>query len=283
LRLWASREHQRFEARVFFHVPEVGHRDQQYVVEGEYVEPVQLQVICSDVWESAAPGDKVISRKSLPKDWSVDVGLGRFYDQAIDFACRPSSEPTLRASSPWSHMLALVGWRSYSPIRVRRWISKSLITAMGTRAPVLVQDAETEIPAGVLERLQNRYLLRLEPRFGADWLELAHDRLVGPITRSNARRIAASNHNRVGLGLVALLAVFGGWGWHSAQREAEQKARDQLVADMKKEITAQPDVGMLIQACARSLNLEGSPAPGPSCPEDDRILSNKIVNKEGAE
>ena len=113
----------------------------------------------------------------------------------------------------------------YSPIRVRRWISKSLITAMGTRAPVLVQDAETEIPGGVLERLQNRYLLRLEPRFGADWLELAHDRLVGPITRSNAKHIAASNHKRVGLGLSALFLVAGGWGWRDI-REAKRDRRE---------------------------------------------------------
>ena len=244
---------------------------------------MQLQVICSDIWESAAPGEKVISRKSLPKDWSVDVGLGRFYDQAIDFAVRPSPEPTPRATSAWSRMLALVGWRSYSPIRVRRWISKSLITAMGTRAPVLVQDAQTEIPGGVLERLQHRYLLRLEPRFGADWLELAHDRLVGPITRSNARRIAASNHKQVGLRLAALFLIAGGWGWHSVQIERAEKARDQLVADMKKEIAAEPDLGMLIQACAHSRSLEGSPASGPSCPVDDRMLSEQIVDKQGAE
>ena len=154
---------------------------------------------------------------------------------------------------------------------------------MGTRAPVLVQDAETEIPSGVLERLQHRYLLRLEPRFGADWLELAHDRLVGPITRSNARHIAASNHKRVGLGLAALFLFAGGWGWHDIQIERAAKARDQLVADMKKEIAAEPDLGMLIQACAHSRSLEGSPASGPSCPADDRLLSEQIVNKQGAE
>ena len=196
--------------RMFFHVPEVGHRDQQYVVEGEYVEPVQLQVICSDIWESAAPGEKVITRESLPKDWSVDVGLGRFYDQAIEFACRPPSEPASSAPSIWSGLAGLVPWRSFSPIRLRRWISDSLITDMGTRAPVLLQVAETEIPARVLERLQNRYLVRLEPRFGADWLELAHDRLVGPMTRSNTRHIAAFNNNRVRLALLAgALCVIG--------------------------------------------------------------------------
>ena len=277
---WARRVAGAFR-RVFLHVPEVGHRDQQYVVEGEYVEPVQLQVICSDLWESAAPGEKVVSRKSLPKDWSVDVGLGRFYDQAIDFACRQSSEPTPRASSPWSRMLALVGWKSYSPIRVRRWISKSLITAMGTRAPVLVQDAATEIPAGVLERLQNRYLPRLEPRFGADWLELAHDRLVGPITRSNARHIAAFNHKRVGFGLALLFLAGGGWAWQAIREQSETDARLALVADMKKEIVDEPDLGVLVQACARS-HL-GDPALGPECAARDERLSQDIVDKEALE
>ena len=196
------------------------------VVEGEYVEPVQLQVICSDIWESAAGSEKVISRQSLPKDWSVDVGLGRFYDQAIEFACRPPAEPTSRSSSLGSRLASFVGWRSFSPIQLRKWVSKSLITAMGTRAPVLVHDAETGVPPGVLERLENRYLLRLEPRFGADWLELAHDRLVGPIARSNARHIAAANHSRVRIALLALFVVGAAALWEFAQRQAGTIARE---------------------------------------------------------
>ncbi len=81
---------------------------------------------------------------------------------------------------------------------------------MGTRAPVLVQDAETEIPvAASWSACSTVICLRLEPRFGADWLELAHDRLVGPITRSNARRIAASN-TAVRLGLVAFAFLAAG-------------------------------------------------------------------------
>ena len=267
--------------RTFFQVPEVGHRDQQYVVEGEYVEPVQLQVICSDIWASAVPGEKVISRKSLPKDWSVDVGLGRFYDHAIDFACRPPSEPFAHASSPWSHALASVGWGPFSSIHVRKWISRSLITGMGTRAPVLVQEAEKEIPGGVLERLQSRYLLRLEPRFGADWLELAHDRLVGPITRSNARRIQASNNMRVGLAALAVLGVVGGIGWHYALQASATDARRTLVADMTKEIVDEPDLGVLIQACARS-HFEDS-ALGPECEARAEGLSQDIVIQEGLE
>jgi WD40 repeat protein len=269
--------------RAFFHVPEVGHRDQQYVVEGEYVEPVQLQVICSDIWESAAPGQKVISRNSLPKDWSVDVGLGRFYDQAIDFACRSPSEPSPRASSLWSHTLVFVRWRSLSPIRMRKWISKSLITAMGTRAPVLAQDAEEEIPGAVLERLQDRYLLRLEPRFGADWLELAHDRLVGPITRSNTRHIAASNHKRVGAALLTLFALAGVWGWHFIRVQGATEARRALVADMKNEIGDEPDLGVLVQACARSHELGKASAPGTECTARAEALSEEIVVNEGLE
>jgi hypothetical protein len=265
--------------RAFFHLPDVGHRDQQYVVEGEYVEPVQLQVICSDIWGSATPGEKVISRSGLPKGWSVDVGLGRFYDQAIDYACRSPSEPSRRASSLWSRMVAILGWRSFSSVRIRRWISKSLITAMGTRAPVLVQDAQTEIPGGVLERLQNRYLLRLEPRFGADWLELAHDRLVGPITRSNARHIAASNHKRVGAALLTLLAIASVWGWRFV-REVNDTA---VVADMKSEIADEPDLGMLIQACARSHSLRKASTSGAECAARPEALSEKIVVNEGLE
>jgi WD40 repeat protein len=281
---WASRLHGVFR-RALFHVPEVGHRDQQYVVEGEYVEPVQLQVICSDIWEASPPSEKVISRNTLPKDWSVDVGLGQFYDQAIEFACRSPSplEPTTSSSRLGSRALGLIGFKSFSPIKLRKWISRSLITAMGTRAPVLMQDAEAEIPAGVLDRLQNRYLLRLEPRFGTDWLEIAHDRLVGPITRSNARQISAFNHRRARLSLLALFALAGAALWQFAQREEVKQAREKLVNEMKTEIADEPALATLIQACARSHNLGQGSGAAAECPARDEDISQSIVTNEGLE
>jgi hypothetical protein len=57
---------------------------------------------------------------------------------------------------------------------------------MGTRAPVLNTFENTRIPDGIIDKLKQRYLLRNEPRFGVDWLEISHDRLVGPISRANA-------------------------------------------------------------------------------------------------
>ena len=66
---------------------------------------------------------------------------------------------------------------------IRNWFDEALITAQGFRAQAL------EGPGAngdeVLRELEDAHLIRADPRRGARWYELAHDRLVAPIRASN--------------------------------------------------------------------------------------------------
>jgi hypothetical protein len=46
-------------------------------------------------------------------------------------------------------------------------------------------ETTAELPTTWLDALRDRYLVRTEQRAGSLWFELAHDRLVGPVERSN--------------------------------------------------------------------------------------------------
>ena len=214
------------------------------------MEPVQLQVICSDIWESTAQGEKVISRQSLPKGWSVDVGLGQFYDQAIDYACRSPSEPLPSTSSLWSRTAAFVGLRPLSPIRMRKWISESLITAMGSR-PVLVQDRRWRFREASWSVCRTTTSCALNP----GWRGLAGARERSPRRPDYAlecevhRGVQRQSSRPCGFGFTRGRRRLG---WRYVREASTTDARLALVADMKKEIVGEPDLGVLIQACAKS-------------------------------
>ncbi len=144
---------------------------QEALVEGEYVEPVQLQVVCYQLWEGLAPvaagqaGE--ITFEDLAKAGDVDTALTDFYNAAIG---RVVATPGLTVTEP----------------ELRRWFSTRLITPAGTRGIVFRGETETDgIPNAVIDRLQSEFLLRTEPRAGGEWVELVHDRFIEPILRAN--------------------------------------------------------------------------------------------------
>ena len=52
---------------------------------------------------------------------------------------------------------------------------------------------------------------------------------------------------------------------------------------MRAEIASEPDLAMLVQACARSHDLGGAASEGLRCPEDDGQISAEIIEQKGAE
>ncbi len=132
---------------------------------GPHVEPVQLQVVCLDLW--ARRGDAMtIDVASLGAVGDVDHALADYYAaQALQIAStRQVPERVLRA-----------------------WVARHLITEQGLREQVLRTPGSTQgLADAALQDLVDAHLLRAEARRGALWLELAHDRLVAPILASNA-------------------------------------------------------------------------------------------------
>lgn len=130
---------------------------------GDYVEPLQLQVVCSNLW------DKIASRDPQQLITRTDVGeisdaLATYYRQKVHQA-DPGRER-----------------------EIRDWFDEKLITADGVRNLVRQEARESAgLPNEVAEELVNTYLVRKESRAGGMWLELAHDRLVEPVRRDNKK------------------------------------------------------------------------------------------------
>ena len=131
---------------------------------GQYIEPVQLQVVCWQLWQNLAEGE-TIAAADVQGAGNIDHALADFYEQAVAEAVRQTK---------------------VSELELRQWFDRRLITEAGTRGTVFQGE---ESCGGMNNRavrlLEDRFLLRAESRSGAVWYELVHDRFVEPIVQAN--------------------------------------------------------------------------------------------------
>ncbi len=136
-------------------------------VTGEFVEPVQLQVVCQNLWQEIPSDVTEITEQHLLAFGGVDRPLSRFYESAV-------KQATVEAGIKEEEL--------------RQWCEKWLITSTGTRNIVHRGTQFTEgISTIALDILVAYHLINLELRAGARWYELTHDRLIDPIRASNER------------------------------------------------------------------------------------------------
>lgn len=136
------------------------------VHKGQFIEPVQLQVVCYQLWEElqnrpVAP----ITQKDVDELGNVDKALAEFYEQAL---------------------AKVIAERQLPEQKVRNWFERELITEAETRGTVYQGQKETaglENEAVLL--LANQFLIRSETRAGGVWYELVHDRFIAPILQAN--------------------------------------------------------------------------------------------------
>jgi WD40 repeat protein len=140
------------------------HPEKQSIVE-EFVEPVQLQVVCQSLWQHLPAGVTDITCAHLDRWGNVNQALVRFYEMCIKTV---AAEVKLK------------------PGVLRRWFETALITPEGTRGIVYRGATESGwIPNAAAELLEQLHIIRSEPRAGATWYELTHDRLIEPIRTAN--------------------------------------------------------------------------------------------------
>lgn len=134
-------------------------------VKGEFVEPVQLQLVCQNLWRQLPPDVTQITERHLQDFGDVDQVLSRFYDEAVQAAAE----------------------KAYvDEERLRAWCEDVLITSMGTRGTVYrAREFTGGIPNAAIDVLESKHLIRAEWRAGARWYELTHDRFIEPIQTSN--------------------------------------------------------------------------------------------------
>ena len=135
------------------------------IIPGEYVEPVQLQVVCQNLWSHLPGGENTITKEYVQKFGSVDDALRGFYNLAVD-----SVAPSQKIKEK----------------DLRSWFEKQLITLAGTRGTVFRGAKETGgISNDIIDKLQSKHMIRAEWRAGGRWYELTHDSLIKAVQDSN--------------------------------------------------------------------------------------------------
>ena len=139
---------------------------------GEYVEPVQLQVVCYRLWEKLPAGQTTIGENDIEVLEDVDTALSGYYADAVSEA---SNKTGVRERA------------------IREWFDRSLITPQGVRGQVLQgHDKSQGLDNTAIWMLVDKHLVRADTRRGTIWFELAHDRLVEPVRKNNVAWFAAN-------------------------------------------------------------------------------------------
>jgi len=158
---------------------------------GEYVEPVQLQVVCQNLWSRLPENVSIISSEHIQIFGDVDQALTDFYEGIVQKAMKHAG---------------------IKQEKLRTWFNNHLITPGGTRGTVFQdKDFTGGISNKAVKVLEDEHLIRAEMKAGDCWFELTHDRLIDPILKSNGtwlnRRRKWRVAKRIGLvsGCLAIL------------------------------------------------------------------------------
>jgi tetratricopeptide (TPR) repeat protein len=185
---------------------------------GEYIEPMHLQLVCSNLWSNLPKDKSIITASDVAKFGNVDEALKLFYERAVGLA---SGQPKVREG------------------QIRLWVEKKLITPGGTRALVYMGRTHTEgLPNKAVQLLEGEHLLHAEWRGGTPWYELTHDRLLAPVKASNRpwsakRRLWKSIAVGILITLIAAVALSAAALWYKRQQTARTRAKlDDAVASL---------------------------------------------------
>jgi hypothetical protein len=141
-------------------------------ISGQYVEPVQLQVVCHNIWEKLPAGTPQIDSSHIEHYGSVSNSLAEYYAQCVGQAAGKTEIPERQ---------------------IRDWVGENLICESGIRNQILLEAEESAgLSNKAIDELRGAYLIRAEERRGTTWLELSHDRLVEPVRSSNRQWFEAN-------------------------------------------------------------------------------------------
>ena len=131
----------------------------------ERVDPLLLQVVCTELWSSLAARVDVIRPSDLRTFGGIEPALTRFYEDSIRDVSLETGEPQ---------------------DRLRAWIESVFITENGTRGMAYRGAIATaDMPNHVVDAFSDRYLLAAEQRARGTWYQLGQDRLISAIRQAN--------------------------------------------------------------------------------------------------
>ncbi|MFZ0917639.1 MAG: tetratricopeptide repeat protein [Candidatus Udaeobacter sp.] len=165
--------------------------NETHAVRGDYVEPVQLQVVCDALCRHLPRNVSVVTQDHLRDFGNVNEALANFYKEC------------LRKTTRTTHVRRG---------RLRKWFERTLITPEGVRDTVRQGATKTGgLPNRAVRKLEEFHLIRGEERPGRGrWYELIHDTFIRPIQEVN--RIADRRKHLLqsiiaGVGVVILVAT----------------------------------------------------------------------------
>ncbi|MEM7347515.1 MAG: hypothetical protein AAF485_25025, partial [Chloroflexota bacterium] len=133
---------------------------------GQYVEPVQLQVVCYQLWENLKDRPLAeITTVDLAELGDVEMAMADYYEMTIQ-------EVLTRTES--------------SEMQLRDWFDQILNAAANSGGAIKRGEDETAgLPNDVVDLFVTQFLLRSKNRSGEVWYELVHDRFIEPILQTN--------------------------------------------------------------------------------------------------
>jgi len=151
---------------------------------GDFVEPLQLQLICDTLWKSLPAGWRRISwgelRHASRREGSPEPALGMeqtissFVQSVLYNFCE---QATRDASSAWRGGEGPAFPKELTILGCRQFVSER-----GMRTQVRRGEGWTgDLPNAVADGLAAWQFLRVEQRHGDQWYELAHDTLIRPV------------------------------------------------------------------------------------------------------
>jgi tetratricopeptide (TPR) repeat protein len=138
---------------------------EQSTIVVDSIEPVQIQVVCSELWDSLPADSLIITSAQVREHADIDRFLSNFCGRALS---------------------AVAKEHEISAARIRAWLQQTFITELGTRGTAYEgMDQTAGMPNAVVWSLEDRHILKAEVRSGSRWYELQHDRLIEPLRQAN--------------------------------------------------------------------------------------------------
>jgi WD40 repeat protein len=155
-------------------------------VKGQFVQPVQLQVVCHQLWknlikhEAQRPPAKGKAGKQITFSDLKRLAEGKNLAQFVDDALAEFYQEAITN-------VAVEDKPGQTEFDLREWFETKLITTDKTRAPVRRGKRKTGgLDNSIVKELRGQFLLQAERRAGSTWYELVHDRFIDPILKANA-------------------------------------------------------------------------------------------------
>jgi tetratricopeptide (TPR) repeat protein len=177
-------------------------RGEKSTVTVDSIEPVQVQIVCSALWESLPDEVSVITPAHVRAYGDVDRFLANFCRRALSAVAKDHGIPAAE---------------------IRSWLQQTFITELGTRGTAYQGIEETAgMPNELVWALEDQHILKAEHRSSTRWYELQHDRLIEPIRLADpAEHLAAAKDARKEAGKSARAEAF----WALVERHAKQALR----------------------------------------------------------